>query len=117
MTASAPSLFASRGCATAKLLRASASGTRHRLDDGVAREARRDRFEIRDFAGRTAAGHSVPPRQVRAPVRWVPQFYADKTAKRFRLQVYCLAAEGGSRPLLTRTDPLRDNPVCHVGSE
>ena len=27
------------------------------LDDGVAREARRDRLEIRDFAGWTAAGH------------------------------------------------------------
>src|ERR1700682_6398052 len=36
-----------------------------RLDDGVARQARRDRFEIRDFAGRAAAGHSVPPRSVR----------------------------------------------------
>src|SRR5690242_17078604 len=29
------------------------------LDDGVARELRRDRFEIRDFPGRAAAGHSV----------------------------------------------------------
>src|SRR5689334_5183661 len=29
-----------------------------RLDDGVARQARRDRFEIVDFPGRTAAGHS-----------------------------------------------------------
>src|SRR6476661_5106511 len=38
-----------------------------RLDDGVARETRRDRFEIRDFTGRAAAGHSVPPRSV----RWV----------------------------------------------
>jgi len=28
------------------------------LDDGVARDARRDRFEIRDFAGRAEAGHS-----------------------------------------------------------
>src|ERR1700731_4685537 len=37
------------------------------FDDGVAREARRDRFEIGDFAGRGAAGHSVPPRSV----RWV----------------------------------------------
>src|SRR5580704_8989424 len=33
-----------------------------RFDDGVAREARCDRFEIGDFPGRTAAGHSVPPR-------------------------------------------------------
>ena len=36
-------------------------------DDGVAREARRDRLEIRDFAGQAVAGHSVPPRYV----RWV----------------------------------------------
>jgi hypothetical protein len=28
------------------------------LDDGVGREARRDRIEIRDFAGPVAAGHS-----------------------------------------------------------
>ena len=49
------------------------------LDDGVAREAGRDRFEIGDFAGRTAAGHSVPPRQVR--VRCTsPQLYASKGA-------------------------------------
>jgi hypothetical protein len=34
------------------------------FDDGIAREARRDRLEIRDFAGRVMAGHSVPPRQV-----------------------------------------------------
>ena len=32
------------------------------LDDGVAREARRHRLEISDFAGQIAAGHSVPPR-------------------------------------------------------
>src|SRR5882762_5416574 len=44
-----------------------AADLERRLDDGVAREARRDRFEIRDFAGRGAAGHSVPPRSV----RWV----------------------------------------------
>jgi hypothetical protein len=31
----------------------------------VLREARRNRFEIGDFPGRTAAGHSVPPRRVR----------------------------------------------------
>jgi hypothetical protein len=29
------------------------------FDDRVAREARRDRFEIGDFPGRIAAGHSV----------------------------------------------------------
>jgi hypothetical protein len=30
--------------------------------DGVARQAWRNRLEIRDFAGRATAGHSVPPR-------------------------------------------------------
>jgi hypothetical protein len=30
-----------------------------RFDDGVAREVRRDRFEVRDFAGQATAGHSV----------------------------------------------------------
>src|SRR5229473_3904225 len=44
-----------------------AADLERRLDDGVAREARRHWFEIRDFAGRAAAGHSVPPRSV----RWV----------------------------------------------
>jgi hypothetical protein len=39
-----------------------AADLERRLDDGVAREARWDRFEIRDFAGRAAADHSVPPR-------------------------------------------------------
>jgi hypothetical protein len=34
-----------------------------RFDDGVARQARRDRLEPGDFAGR-AAGNSVPPRSV-----------------------------------------------------
>jgi hypothetical protein len=33
------------------------------LERRVAREARQDRFEIRDFPGRAAAGHSVPPRR------------------------------------------------------
>src|SRR5439155_23374675 len=42
-----------------------AADLERRLDDGVAREARRDSFEIRDFAGQAAAGHSVPPRSVR----------------------------------------------------
>jgi hypothetical protein len=28
----------------------------------IARQARRDRFEIRDFAGQATAGHSVSPR-------------------------------------------------------
>src|SRR5205823_9371178 len=31
------------------------------LDDGVAGETWHDRLEIRDFTGRDAAGHSVPP--------------------------------------------------------
>src|SRR5712691_11479403 len=44
-----------------------AADIERRLDDGVAREARRDRLEIRDFAGRAAAGHSGPPRSV----KWV----------------------------------------------
>ena len=38
----------------------------NRLDDGVAGAARRDRFEIGDFPGRIAAGHSVPPQRARA---------------------------------------------------
>src|SRR6266446_1076510 len=42
-----------------------AADLERRLDDGIARQARRDRFEIRDFAGRAAVGHSVPPRSVR----------------------------------------------------
>ena len=35
-----------------------AADPERRLDNGVARQARRDRFEISDFAGRAAAGHS-----------------------------------------------------------
>src|ERR1700730_566812 len=38
-----------------------AADLERRLDDGVAREARRDRLEIRDFPGRDAAGPSGPP--------------------------------------------------------
>src|ERR1700680_449686 len=37
------------------------------FNDRITRQARRHRFEIGDFAGRGAAGHSVPPRSV----RWV----------------------------------------------
>jgi hypothetical protein len=62
-----------------------------RLDDDVAREARRDRFEIRDFAGRGAAGHSVPPRSVARWVRRVLKFYANKTTN----GPACIAAERG----------------------
>jgi hypothetical protein len=36
------------------------------LEDGVAGEAWHDRLEIRDFTGRDAAGHSVPPRSIPA---------------------------------------------------
>ena len=35
-----------------------AADLERRLDDGVARQARRDGLEIRDFAGRAGAGHS-----------------------------------------------------------
>jgi hypothetical protein len=42
-----------------------AADLERRLDDGIPRQARRHRFEIGDFAGRGAAGHSVPPRSVR----------------------------------------------------
>jgi hypothetical protein len=68
-----------------------AADLERRFDDGVARQARRDRFEIRDFAGRAAAGafRSSSLGQVGAQGR---QFYADKTAKRSCLQAYCLAA-------------------------
>src|SRR6266404_2654750 len=48
-----------------------AADLERRFDDGIARQARRDRFEIRDFAGRAAAGHSGPPRWVKW-VREVP---------------------------------------------
>src|SRR6202030_4021602 len=44
---------------------ARADGQGRELIDRVAREVRRDRFEIGDFPGRIAAGHSVPPRWVR----------------------------------------------------
>jgi hypothetical protein len=36
-----------------------AADLERRLDDGVARQARRNRVEIRDFPGRAAADHSV----------------------------------------------------------
>jgi hypothetical protein len=56
-----------------------AADLERRLDDRVAREARRDRFEIGDFAGWAAAGHSVPPRSRSGGQR--PQFDADKTVR------------------------------------
>ena len=76
-----------------------AADLERRLDDGVAREARRDRFEIRDFAGRAAAGHFL----VRSDGCASPQFYADK---RSCLPVHCMrkassrTARGSFRPLL-----------------
>src|SRR5437879_8568369 len=42
-----------------------AADLERRFNDGGARQARRDGLEIRDFAGRAAGGHSVPPRSVR----------------------------------------------------
>jgi hypothetical protein len=69
-----------------------AADLERRLDNGGAREARWDRFEIADFAGRAAAGHSVPPRQVTCQVgARSSQFYADNTAKRSCVDVYFLA--------------------------
>ncbi len=45
--------------------RASRYNARHGNHQGVARQARRDRLEIGDSAGRAAAGHSGPPRSVK----------------------------------------------------
>src|SRR6516225_1296053 len=44
------------------------------LDDGVASQARDDRLEIGDFPGRTAVGHSVPPRSVKGRARDGPSY-------------------------------------------
>jgi hypothetical protein len=68
-----------------------AADLERRLDDGVAREARRNRLEIGDFAGRAAADHSGPPRSVRVAVREGPLFYAEK---RLCLHAYCLPKSG-----------------------
>src|SRR5712671_5847745 len=65
-----------------------AADLERRLDDGVAREARRDRLEIRDFPGRTAAGHSVPPRLVSGFVG--SALYGGK-----RGCLHCIARENG----------------------
>src|SRR5580693_6684152 len=70
-----------------------AADLERRLDDGVAREARRDGFEIRDFAGRAAAGHSVPPRSVRW-VRKGSSILRGQTTERSCQPVYCLAGRG-----------------------
>jgi hypothetical protein len=58
------------------------------FDDRVAREARRDRFEIGDFTGRAAAGHSVSSSLDQGAGRKAPLFDADK---RSGLPAYCLA--------------------------
>ena len=74
-------------------------------------EARRHRFEIRDFAGRAAAGHSVPP-------RWsdvcVVSFIWEKTARPARL----LRAKTGSpgsplrRRLNVSVSPIRPSSAA-----
>ena len=75
------------------------------LDHGVAREARRHRLEIGDFAGRAAAGHSVPPRSV---TMWAQGYPISMQTERSCVHRYCLAEKddegasdrrvGGSRP-------------------
>jgi hypothetical protein len=64
-----------------------AADIERRLDDGVAGEARRDRLEIGDFPGRGAAGHSVPPRQVRCGAKKSSTYGGTK---RSRLHVRCM---------------------------
>src|SRR5690242_2221607 len=49
------------------------------FDHGVAGEARRDRLEVPDFAGRDAAGHSVPPRFGQGRVRVMPIYIGCPT--------------------------------------
>ena len=68
-----------------------AADLERRLDDGVARQARRHRFEIGEFAGRAAAGYSGPPRSVRVRCVSGPLFYAGK---RSGLPAYCPAQRG-----------------------
>jgi hypothetical protein len=67
----------------------SGSGGRfeHRLDDGVARQARQDRLEIRDFAGRSGAVrrhlHSIWDETLpSASILPAPQAFAGRTALR-----------------------------------
>jgi hypothetical protein len=62
-----------------------------RLDDDVTRQARRDRFEIGDFAGRGPAGHSVPPRSV-----WAKILYSIRTNGPGR-PAYCVTKCAKSR--------------------
>src|SRR5229473_3750352 len=69
-----------------------AADLERRLDDGVARQARRGRFEIRDFAGRGAAGHSVPPRSV----RWVRTVLNSMRTKRQTVLPACVLPGAGA---------------------
>jgi hypothetical protein len=62
-----------------------------RRDDDVTRQARRDRFEIGDFAGRGPAGHSVPPRSV-----WAKILYSIRTNGPGR-PAYCVTKCAKSR--------------------
>jgi hypothetical protein len=57
---------------------AAAADLERGFDDGVAGEARRDRLDTRNFAGRAAARHSVPPRWV----RWVGKVLNSMRTKR-----------------------------------
>jgi hypothetical protein len=63
------------------------------FDDRVACEAWRDRFEIGDFTGRAAAGHSVSSSLGQGAGRKAPLFYADKRS--------------GSLPIAWRKAPSR----------
>ena len=81
-----------------------AADLERRLDDGVAREARRDRLEIRDCAGAGCGGRfrSSSLGQVGAQG---PQFYADKTVLPARVIAWRKGSpghQGDSRPLSRR---------------
>jgi hypothetical protein len=69
-----------------------AADLERRLDDGVAREARRDRFEIRDFAGRAAA---VP--FFRSTRRWAAASYRRRGVVWSRPSWFCRSVIFGSR--------------------
>jgi hypothetical protein len=89
-----------------------ASDLERRHDDGVAREARRDRFEICDFAGRAAAGHSVPPRSV----RWVRKVLNSMRTKRQNGPAgTCIAWRPRGAPAPLRLDIQREKRKRHVG--
>jgi hypothetical protein len=83
-----------------------------RLDDGLAREARRDRFEIRDFAGRGAAGHSVPPRSV----KWVRTVLNSmRTNDKTVLPACVLPGGKGGLPPRFGSPSQREKRKRHVG--